>query len=344
MAIQHDVTAHGGAAFGDKDYEHLQSQGHSASEINSYIRSLDSSQVSNKYKGGYNPNSGGGGSTGSGSPNKGIDIDVTKHGGAAFGNQDYDELVSQGYTDTEIGNWLRGTDVDVSKQYRNKFDVAGGNGGGWESYVQNYGDIYDQKVKSNDAFLKGQEGKTNPSGISLMGGFQASQMGENGLVWDSRKPVHSLTKSEIDRYGIDINRMDIFDTENSKDINGRTLTGGIDIDQYNRTGTIMPDYVPGTLDPNAPADGGEAFWDNGGYDGNQNALGNAYYGDFTPGPGQGNNAMGYASETEHQKASQPGATPGVTDYDYRTNEMNADMHVNDFLDQKKQEIKENYGI
>lgn len=353
MAIEHDVTAHGGAAFGNMDYEHLQSQGHSDSEINAYIASLDSSQVSNKYKQGvpgshssssYNPNGVGaqvGG--GYGSPNNGIDIDVTQYGGEAFGNADYDQLISEGYTDTEIGNWLRGTDVDVSNQYKKKFGVAGGNGGGWEAYVQNYGDIYNQKVNSNNDYLEANKGKPNPSGISIMGGFQASQMSENGLVWDSNKPIHSLTKNEIERYGIDPNDVK-FDTTNSKDINGRTLTGGMDIDYFNKTGIVMPDYVPGTLDPNAPRDGGKAFWDNGGYDGNQNEIGNAYFGDWTPGPGEGNNAMGFASELDHQKASMPGAVPGLSSQDYRTNEMNIDMHVNDFLASKKDEIKQKYSI
>jgi len=363
MAIEHDVTAHGGAAFGNADYDHLSSQGHSDAAINAYISSLDSSQVSNKYKGGvpssgggaanpwhggnhshasYNPNTGGGGHHGYGDPNNGIDIDVTQYGGDAFGNQDYDQLISEGYTDTEIGNWLRGTDVDVSKKYREKFGVGGGNGGGWEAYVANYGDIYDQKVNRNEDFLERTKG--TGSGLYAMGGFQVSQMGENGLIWDSRKPVHSLTKNEIERYGIDVNRTDFFDTAASKDINGRTLTGGIDLEQYRRTGIILPDYVPGTLDPNAPADGGEAFWNNGGYDGNQNQLGNAYYGDYTPNAGQGNNAMGFASELDHQKASMPGAVPGLSDQDYRTNEMNIDMHVNNFLANKKDEVKHKYGI
>ena len=348
MAIEHDVTAHGGAAFGNKDYEHLQSQGHSDSEINAYISGLDSSQVSNKYKqgvpgshssSGYNPNA-----NSYGQQSSMPDIDVTQYGGDAFGNADYDHLISEGFSDAQIGHWLKGSDVDVSKQYREKFGVAGGNGGGWESYVANYGDIYDNKVNQNNAYLEAQKSLGgHASGISHMGGFQASQMSEDGLVWDSRKPVHSLTKSEIERYAIDPNDVK-FDVGNSKDINGRTLTGGMDIDYYNKTGIVMPDYVPNTLDPNAPADGGRAFWNNAGYDGNQNAVGNAYYGDFTPNPDQGSNSMGFASELDHQKASMPGATPGINDQDYRSNEMNIDMHVNHFLNEKKNDVKHRYGI
>jgi hypothetical protein len=51
MAINYDPSAHGGAAFGNADYEHLKSQGHSDSAINNFIGGLDNSKVSNKYKG-----------------------------------------------------------------------------------------------------------------------------------------------------------------------------------------------------------------------------------------------------------------------------------------------------
>ena len=41
MAINYDPTSKGGEAFGNEDYDHLKSQGHSDSEINSFIGSLD---------------------------------------------------------------------------------------------------------------------------------------------------------------------------------------------------------------------------------------------------------------------------------------------------------------
>jgi hypothetical protein len=50
QGINYDPAKRGGAAFGNEDYEHLKSKGHSDKQINKYISGLDNSQVSNKYK------------------------------------------------------------------------------------------------------------------------------------------------------------------------------------------------------------------------------------------------------------------------------------------------------
>jgi hypothetical protein len=212
MAINYDPAANGGAAFGNQDYDHLKSQGHSDSEINNYIGGLDTTQVSNKYKdrGGHQENDdswkhyddswdgfiasaaptqaqrdaqakadahtaqqaqkaaqeakaaaekkkaedakfeagqetikgltankkGPGGGTDysdkydTSSPNfhssyKSLmgNYDPASRGGAAFGNEDYDYLRSQGHTESSINSYL--SELDTS-QVSNKYKTRGG--------------------------------------------------------------------------------------------------------------------------------------------------------------------------------------------------------------------------
>ena len=186
MAINYDPAALGGAAFGNQDWDHLKSQGHSDSEINSFIGGLDTTQVSNKYKdrGGHEENDDswkhyddswtgfvaapeptkaqrdakakadkyaadqakaakekadrdaaakvkhdadqayiGGLAAGKKGPGGGIDYDPAAHGGAAFGNLDYEHLKSQGHSDTEINSYLGTLD---NSQVSNKYKPQGG--------------------------------------------------------------------------------------------------------------------------------------------------------------------------------------------------------------------------
>ena len=205
MAINYDPAAHGGAAFGDQDYDHLKSQGHSDSEINNYIGSLGTTSVSNKYKdrGGHVENDDswkhyddswngfiaapeptkaqkkaqkqadariaetakkkadeeaaakakfdkdqeyiGGLAADKKGPGGGIDYsdkydtsspnfhssykslmgnyDPASRGGAAFGNEDYDYLKSQGHTDDSINKYI--SELDNS-QVSNKYKTRGG--------------------------------------------------------------------------------------------------------------------------------------------------------------------------------------------------------------------------
>ena len=191
MAINYDPAALGGAAFGNQDYEHLKSQGHSDSEINSFIGGLDTTQVSNQYKdrGGHKENDDswkhyddswtgfiaapeptaaqreaqrkadahiadadaaakakfdkdqeyigglaadkkGPGGANTSSPNfhssyKSLmgNYDPASRGGAAFGNEDYDYLRSQGHTDSSINSYL--SELDTS-QVSNKYKTRGG--------------------------------------------------------------------------------------------------------------------------------------------------------------------------------------------------------------------------
>ena len=193
MAINYDPTAKGGAAFGNEDYDHLKSQGHSDSEINSYIGGLDTTQVSNKYKdrGGHEENDDSwkhyddtwDGFIAAPEPtpaqrkaqkkadariaetakkkadeeaaakakfdkdqdyiaglaDRGIDTsdpnfkenytevmgnyDPASRGGAAFGNEDYDYLKSQGHSDDSINKYI--SELDNS-QVSNKYKTRGG--------------------------------------------------------------------------------------------------------------------------------------------------------------------------------------------------------------------------
>jgi len=140
-SINYNPAARGGAAFGNEDYNHLKSQGHNDQQINSYLGTLNNSQVSNKYKaqGGFTPNptntSTGGGIDYSdkydtSSPNfhssyKSLmgNYDPASRGGAAFGNEDYDYLRSQGHTESSINSYLG--ELDTS-QVSNKYKTRGG--------------------------------------------------------------------------------------------------------------------------------------------------------------------------------------------------------------------------
>ena len=115
MAINHDITKHGGAAFGNDDYNHLKSQGHSDNAINKFIGSLDNSQVSNKYKpqGGHTRTQ----------AQELRSYDVESQGGKNFGTKDYEYLRSQGHKDDAINGYIRGLD---SSRVSNKYKSQGG--------------------------------------------------------------------------------------------------------------------------------------------------------------------------------------------------------------------------
>ena len=142
--INYDPASKGGAAFGNEDYNHLKSQGHSDSDINSYLGTLDNSQVSNAYKpqAGYtrteqqeqNYQAAQSKTTDyskqydTSSPNfhtsyKSLmgNYDPASRGGAAFGNEDYDYLKSQGHSDSSINSYLRELDTtQVSNAYKTR--------------------------------------------------------------------------------------------------------------------------------------------------------------------------------------------------------------------------------
>ena len=51
-------------------------------------------------------------------------FDPTEHGGAAFGDMDYQYLTGQGHSDADIQTYLQENNIDVSKKYREMWGMA----------------------------------------------------------------------------------------------------------------------------------------------------------------------------------------------------------------------------
>ena len=253
MAINYDPSKHGGAAFGNADYEHLRSQGHSDSDINDYIGGLDNTQVSNKYKpqGGhtrtaaqeerYNASNSAPSPTPTTTPSptpqqtaksKAINYDPKSKGGEAFGNEDYSYLMSQGHGTDDIKNYIGGLDnTQVSNKYKNYGEHERS-----EGQQQRYDDRYIQTAAGFSAergaynnrsieSMNDYKAKNPTAGTSYMEGDNAS-FGEDGyLSYDSTKPQWQANDMLKDMgYGVG----DMLWKPGALDnLNGRKLTGRI---------------------------------------------------------------------------------------------------------------------
>ena len=293
MAINYDPAALGGAAFGNQDYDHLKSQGHSDSEINSFIGSLDTTQVSNQYKdrGGHEENDDSwkhyddswDGFIAAAEPtpaqrkaqkkadahianeakrkadeakkkadeeaaakakfdsdqeyignltaNKkgaggGIDYDPAAHGGAAFGNLDYEHLKSKGHSDSEINSYLGTLD---NSQVSNKYKPQGGHERTEEQQQRfdggtgSWQDTYNQGNHLQG--LAEMRLKDNPSN-QANSNYGIGQITDKGLLsYDSTKSLYQDGDS-LKAAGVEVGDM-LFDVDAFKDINGRQTTGRV---------------------------------------------------------------------------------------------------------------------
>jgi len=297
MAINYDPAAAGGAAFGNQDYDALKAKGHSDSEINAYIGGLDTSQVSNQYKerGGHTANDDSwkhnddsyDGYIHSPAPvpasnpshveakQKAINYDPTAHGGAAFGNLDYEHLKSQGNSDQEINKYLGTLDnSQVSNKYKeragfipnmpsnsNTFTTAAGYEMEKGDYRKGVQDIYDKNYNNSN-------GKAGTLSNAILTNFTK----DGYLTYDSTGAQYQ-NNTALKEAGYKKGDM-LWKPGSLDNLNGRKLTGRIGFISGN--GIYHPEYEHDAINSSHKSSGNAGYRGEVGLGADQSAYNRQY--------------------------------------------------------------------
>lgn len=280
MAINYDPAEHGGAAFGNADYDHLASQGHSHSEINAYISTLDNSQVSNKYKqqGGHSQTAAqaaksasmGHSGHGIGSAGYSGGQSLSKLTGmsgqemraeAKKAGQNYQEwrkeqknIYGSGGGNSQnafatgesgpgpMGPTPQSSEADSSSPATNAMTTGGGLTDQYGDGLQGYANWWNAEGKQAAIDRQLEYAKNNPTAeLSKMEHHDIS-LTQNGLFdWDSTKPVNGLDVAKMKEFGIQGGDK-VFDPSSFKSINAYqgATTDGTLNAHYFAEGLAMP--------------------------------------------------------------------------------------------------------